>query len=61
MTFFFFFLYSGPLDLNFLKISPLVTSSCPSLIYNKMMYTCARICDVCVWERKTKRRQYEVV
>jgi WD40 repeat protein len=28
-----FFLCSGPLDLNFLKIGPLVTSSCPSLTY----------------------------
>jgi hypothetical protein len=35
MIFFFFFgfLYSGPLDFNFLKVGPLVTLSYPSLLY----------------------------
>jgi hypothetical protein len=33
MTYFFGFLCSGLLDFNFLKIGPLVTLSCPSLVY----------------------------
>jgi hypothetical protein len=35
--FFLFFLRSGSLNFNFLKSDPLVTLSCPSLVYNNII------------------------